>query len=88
MSQDRTDGVIVSDEDDNVTNGQLIVDLAEAARLPAIYPYREHFEVGGFLVYGGSLGDIWRRMAGYVARILGVPSRATFRSTLSPSSSC
>jgi ABC transporter substrate binding protein len=37
MSQEGADGVIISDEPDHVTNGSLIVGIAEATRLPTIY---------------------------------------------------
>ena len=49
---------------------KLIVDLAAAKRLPGIYPEREYAEAGGFIAYGPSVPDNWRRAAGYVTRIL------------------
>jgi putative tryptophan/tyrosine transport system substrate-binding protein len=53
-----------------VTNGRLIVSLADNARLPTVFPYREYFEIGALMAYGTSLADIFRRLAGYVDRIL------------------
>jgi putative ABC transport system substrate-binding protein len=47
-----------------------IVELAAQNRLPAMYSWRENAEAGGFMVYGPSLRDNWRRAAGYVDRIL------------------
>jgi putative ABC transport system substrate-binding protein len=47
-----------------------IVSLVKAARLPAIYPEREYVEDGGLMAYGTNVPDIFRRMAGYVDRIL------------------
>ncbi|MGB2588942.1 MAG: ABC transporter substrate binding protein, partial [Pseudolabrys sp.] len=35
-----------------------------------VYPYREHFEVGGLMAYGPSLADVFRRLASYVDQIL------------------
>jgi putative ABC transport system substrate-binding protein len=49
---------------------KLIVDLATAKRLPAIYPEREYAEAGGLMAYGPSVPDNFRRAAGYVTRIL------------------
>ena len=69
MTTDRADGLIVSDDADNFINRRLIVELAEKARLAAIYPYREFFEIGGLVAYGADLADTWRRMAGYVDQI-------------------
>jgi ABC transporter substrate binding protein len=47
MAQERVDGLIVSDYATHFVHRQLIVDLAEEARLPTVYPFREYFEVGG-----------------------------------------
>jgi putative ABC transport system substrate-binding protein len=47
-----------------------IVALVRAARLPAIYPEREYVEEGGLMAYGTNVPDTFRRMAGYVDRIL------------------
>jgi putative tryptophan/tyrosine transport system substrate-binding protein len=70
MARERVDGIIVGDQLENVTNGRLIVSLAENARLPTVFPYREYFEIGALMAYGPSLVDIFRRLAGYVDRIL------------------
>jgi putative ABC transport system substrate-binding protein len=47
-----------------------IVALVGAARLPAIYPEREYVEDGGLMAYGTNVPDTFRRMAGYVDRLL------------------
>ena len=49
---------------------KLIVERANASRLPAIYPEREFAEAGGLLAYGPNITENFRRAAGYVARIL------------------
>jgi putative ABC transport system substrate-binding protein len=74
MAQEHVDGVIIGDQSENLTYGQLVVDLVHAAKLPAIFPYREHFEFGALMAYGPSAKDFWRRLAGYIGQILkGVP---------------
>jgi putative ABC transport system substrate-binding protein len=70
MAQEHVDGVIVGDQPENITYGQLIVDLVRAARLPTIFPYREYFEIGALIAYGPSVLDLWRRLAGYIDQIL------------------
>jgi putative ABC transport system substrate-binding protein len=70
MVQEHVDGAIVSDQLENVTYRRLIVELADDARLPMVVPYREQFESGGLIAYGPSLANIYRRLAGYVDRIL------------------
>jgi putative ABC transport system substrate-binding protein len=49
---------------------QLIVQLANKYRLPAIYPYRDYVEAGGLMAYGGDLGEAGRRTAVDVHQIL------------------
>jgi putative tryptophan/tyrosine transport system substrate-binding protein len=70
MAQEHVDAVIIGDQTENITYRQLIVDLLRAAKLPAIFPFREHFEVGALMVYGPSTSDINRRLAGYIDQIL------------------
>jgi hypothetical protein len=47
-----------------------IAGLAATTRLPAIYGYREHVEVGGLMSYGPDPADQYRRAAIYVDKIL------------------
>jgi putative ABC transport system substrate-binding protein len=46
-----------------------IIELAAKYRLPAIYEWPEHAEVGGMMAYGSSLTALSRRVAWYVERI-------------------
>jgi putative ABC transport system substrate-binding protein len=47
-----------------------LVDLAAKNRLPAVYGLREYVDAGGLLSYGPNVGDLYRRAATYVDRIL------------------
>src|SRR5207244_8571362 len=47
-----------------------IIALAERYKLPAIYAYRFFAAGGGLMSYGINTPDVFRRMAGYVDRIL------------------
>jgi putative tryptophan/tyrosine transport system substrate-binding protein len=49
---------------------QMIVDLAAEVRLPVMYERREYIEQGGLVTYAPASADLYRRAAGYVARIL------------------
>ena len=51
-------------------HSDLIVALAARHRLPAMYPYRDFVNSGGLLCYGVDRGDLYRRAASYVDRIL------------------
>ena len=39
LAEDGAEGVVVSDEEDNVTNLKSIIELAEKNPLPTIYPF-------------------------------------------------
>jgi putative ABC transport system substrate-binding protein len=47
-----------------------LVDLAAESRLPAMYENRWYAEAGGLMAYGASFSDLYRRVAGYVDKIL------------------
>jgi len=70
MSREGAQGLVVNDEPANYTYRQLIVDLAAAARLPAVYWDRTYIEIGGLIAYGSSAADVMRHAAGYIVRIL------------------
>jgi ABC-type uncharacterized transport system substrate-binding protein len=47
-----------------------IVELALKQQLPGIYPTRQFVEEGGLMAYGPLIGDLYRRAATYVDKIL------------------
>jgi putative tryptophan/tyrosine transport system substrate-binding protein len=62
--------VLVSGEGDLYAHRQLIAELAEKKRLPAICPYRDYVEAGGLIAYAVDLAELLRRMADDVHQIL------------------
>jgi putative ABC transport system substrate-binding protein len=44
--------------------------LALGARLPTIHPFRDYLGAGGFMSYGASNADLFRRAGDYVDKIL------------------
>jgi putative tryptophan/tyrosine transport system substrate-binding protein len=70
MTQARADALIISSQEEHNTYSQLIIELAEESRLPAIFPYRFWAEQGGLIAYGIDVVDVYRRAAGYIASIL------------------
>jgi putative ABC transport system substrate-binding protein len=64
----RADGLVVALDTLTQANRQLIVELAGKHRLPAVYASSEFF--GGLLTYGVNYGDVYRRAAAFVDRIL------------------
>jgi putative ABC transport system substrate-binding protein len=70
MEQGRADAFMVSEEPENITNRETIVELAAKGRIPAIYPHREFVEVGGLMAYSIDLVDTFRRVADLIDKIL------------------
>jgi putative tryptophan/tyrosine transport system substrate-binding protein len=70
MQEDRVDALVVADQSENFTFRRLLVELAAKYRIPAIYPFREHVELGGLMSYAADLSDIFRRIANQIAEIL------------------
>ncbi len=70
MTQARAEALLVLPHPFMLTHRRRIVDLAAKSRLPAMYPFREIVQTGGFLSYGVNLPDIRRRLASYVDKIL------------------
>ena len=52
------------------THRAMLLKLASNARLPVIYGGREFADAGALMSYGANLGDLYRRSAGYVGKIL------------------
>jgi ABC-type uncharacterized transport system substrate-binding protein len=53
-----------------VSERRRLVDLAAKHRLPAVYAQRAYVDVGGLMSYGPDVGDLFRRAATYVDKIL------------------
>ena len=66
----RPDGWIVLVDGVTLSNQHLILDLAQASRLPAIYQVREFVEAGGLVSYGLNFCQHFARAAVYVDKIL------------------
>jgi putative tryptophan/tyrosine transport system substrate-binding protein len=56
IAPERPDAIIVHDIGDLVPYRQLIVELVEKSRLPAMYGWRDYVEVGGLMAYEADLG--------------------------------
>jgi putative tryptophan/tyrosine transport system substrate-binding protein len=70
LAQEGANGLLVSDEAENVTYRRLIVELAAKGRLPTIYPYRQFVEAGGLMAYGIDPVESGHRAADLVDQIL------------------
>jgi putative ABC transport system substrate-binding protein len=66
----RSEGLVVLRDPVTNTNRPQIVALAAQHRLPAIYASDEFVRAGGLLFYGANVEGLYRRLGGYVDRIL------------------
>jgi putative tryptophan/tyrosine transport system substrate-binding protein len=70
IARERPDALVVAASAVNYANRRLIAEFAAKNRLPAVYADREYAAVGGLFAYGADTADLFRRLAGYVDRIL------------------
>ena len=70
MSKARPDGLLVILSPLMTLNSKRIVELALEQRLPGIYPTNQFAAEGGLIAYGPRIGDMYRRAATYVDKIL------------------
>jgi putative tryptophan/tyrosine transport system substrate-binding protein len=70
MFQEGVNGLIVLAGPRNFTYRRLIIELAEHARMPAIYGPRYMTDAGGLMSYGYDVVDTFRRAADYIDQIL------------------
>jgi putative tryptophan/tyrosine transport system substrate-binding protein len=70
IARDRQDAIITSGAPELYYYRQLIVELVERSRLPAIYPNRDWAEAGGLMAYGSDLVELWRRLADDLHQVL------------------
>jgi putative ABC transport system substrate-binding protein len=70
MEQHRPDAVLVSGEGDLYAHRQLIAELTQKHRLPAMCPYRDYPDAGALMAYTVDLAELLRRMADDVHKIL------------------
>jgi putative ABC transport system substrate-binding protein len=69
-TRQHADALVVGSDTVMQTNQSLVVALAAAHRLPAIYTFRDFVDAGGLVSYGVSLPDLYRRAAASADKIL------------------
>ena len=66
----RSSALVVADDAEFTAHRDQIAELALRNKLPTISGLREMVEAGGFMAYGASFGELYRRAAGQVRKIL------------------
>ena len=70
MASKGVQGLLVLSDPIGSANRRKIIELAAQNQIPAVYYWREDTVEGGLLAYGADLGDLNRRSAAYVAKLL------------------
>jgi putative ABC transport system substrate-binding protein len=70
MARDRAQALIVLPDPTTTARRARITELAAKHRLPAMYGFDDFVDAGGLMSYSPNRGDLWRRSAGYVDKIL------------------
>jgi putative tryptophan/tyrosine transport system substrate-binding protein len=70
ISQEGVDAILVSNDIDNFTNRRLVVELTAKTRLPTMFPWREHVELGGLMAYAFDLPELFRHAARQIDLVL------------------
>ncbi len=70
LARETDTGLLVVPDATTTANRARIVALAARLRVPAIYPFRFFADEGGLVAYGIEVGDVYRRAATYIDRIL------------------
>jgi putative ABC transport system substrate-binding protein len=66
----RPDAALLASDTLLLSERRQIVDTMASNKIPAIYPFREYAEAGGFIAYGANISILFGRAADYVDRIL------------------
>jgi putative tryptophan/tyrosine transport system substrate-binding protein len=70
LGRDPGSGLVLLPDTFMVARRKQVVGLANRYHVPAIYPFRYFATDGGLMSYGPNNLDTWRRVAGYVDRLL------------------
>jgi len=75
-SREGADSIMVAQHPQTFQYAALLAQLTAAARLPAMYPFRENVEAGGLMAYAMDMEDLNRRAADAIGAILNGASPA------------
>jgi len=70
LAKPNVDALLVVLSPQTTLHSKTIVELALKQRLPGMYPTRQFAEEGGLMAYGPLIGELYRRAAAYVDKIL------------------
>ena len=66
----KIEALVVQDASEHLRYRELIIDLAEKAKIPAIYPFRPYAEVGGLITYAVEEFELYRIAAAQIDQMI------------------
>ena len=69
LTDERAEALLVGDSPENFTNQDLIIALAERAKVPAVYPDASFVRRGGFLSHGIDYDELYRYAAKQIDQV-------------------
>jgi ABC-type uncharacterized transport system substrate-binding protein len=70
FARESNGGIVLPTDVTTITHRDVIIALAARHQLPTIYSFRADVRRGGLMCYGPDTGDLFRRAASYIDRIL------------------
>jgi putative tryptophan/tyrosine transport system substrate-binding protein len=70
MLKEHADALYVTETAEVFIHAPLVIELAQKYRLPAVYNYRYHAQIGGLMAYDYGLSDLGRIVADQIDQIL------------------
>jgi putative ABC transport system substrate-binding protein len=70
IAMEKIEALVLQDTTENVVYRELIVDLVEKARIPAIYPFRPYAEVGGLITYAIDEFELYQIAAAQIDQMI------------------
>jgi putative ABC transport system substrate-binding protein len=70
FARESNGGIVLPTDVTTITHRDVIIALTAHHQLPTIYSFRADVQRGGLMCYGPDTGDLFRRSASYVDRIL------------------
>jgi putative ABC transport system substrate-binding protein len=70
IAMKKIEALVLQDSTENVVYRELMVELVEKAKIPAIYPYRPYAEVGGLITYAVDEFELYRIAADQIDQMI------------------